>query len=90
MHGWICVLLCVLVIVCVAGVLIAPNVDLPYTTLKSIRAAHALVARLGLVGVLWLLAFFNLRGLTGSHFTLNTDPDNVHVCTIQFSCAFLC
>ena len=58
MRGWVYTLLCVLVIVCVAGVTIAPNVDLPYTTLKSVHLAHALVASLSIIGALWLPALF--------------------------------
>ena len=90
MPDWICILLCILVIVCVAGVTIAPNVNLPYTTLKSIHAAHALVASLSLIGILWLVGFFNLASLISLYFTPSTDPDYIRVCTIQFSSAFLC
>ena len=90
MPRWVCMLVCILVIVCVAGVLIAPTVDLPDTNLKSIRAAHALVACLSLIGILWLVGFFNLTSLISSYFTPSTDPDYIRVCTIQFSSAFLC
>ena len=89
-HRWVCILICLLVIICVAAVTIAPNVDLPDTALKSFRVAYALVACLSLIGLLWLLALFNPSVSASSHSIPNIDPNFVPICSIEFICAFLC
>jgi len=80
-------LICLAVIVCVAGILIAPNVDLPYTNLKSFRVAHALAACLTVGWLLWLLAGFAIEL---ARFPRNSSSDSEVIQTIPSICVLLC
>jgi len=93
--GWLGKLMCIVVIVCVAGVLIAPTVDLPDTNLKSFRMAHSLLIHMSTVVVLGVLD--SLNGNTGSQdpatngrISSGNFSDYVRLCTNQFLCTFLC
>jgi hypothetical protein len=87
-NDWICMTIAILLVVCVAGILIWPTVDLPDTILESTHP-HLVLSALAMAVGSSLLALWT--ALPSQIFlAANARCRAFKTFTIQFLCSFLC